>query len=84
MTQRWSIGIVNFPLVEAGIEPLSHVLDILGQLSTNLHLIAGNAAVALRREHSKVDFHLVNRRTGKSALTRVTNYVLTQLRIALK
>jgi glycosyltransferase involved in cell wall biosynthesis len=84
VTQRWSIGIVNFPLVEAGIKPLSHILDILSPLSINLNLIAGDAAVTLRREYKKVDFHLVNHRTGKNALTRVTNYVLTQLRIALK
>ena len=84
MTRPWRIGIVNFPLVEAGVKSLSHMLDILGPLSNKLHLIAGNAAATLREDYDEVDFNTVNHKTGKNPVTRATSYFMTQLRIAFK
>ena len=78
------IGVVTFPLEKASIRPLSNLLDILGALSQDLHVITGNAGSDLVGKYTKVNFELVNHKTGTNTFSRVVKFIYTQLRISFK
>jgi glycosyltransferase involved in cell wall biosynthesis len=79
-----NIGVVTFPLIESGIEPLSNLLEILRSLSDDLYLITGNAGGTLVKRYSGVNFHLVNHKTGMNLFSRIVKFIYAQLRISFK
>jgi glycosyltransferase involved in cell wall biosynthesis len=84
-TRKYSnIGVVTFPLGKAGIPPVSNLLDILRALSQDLYVITGNAGSALVGKYGKVNFDLVNHKTGTNVFSRVVKFIYTQLRISFK
>jgi glycosyltransferase involved in cell wall biosynthesis len=79
-----NICIVTFPISEAGITPLSNLIDILRPLSGRIHLITGNAGYAFFGENRQIHTYGVKHEKRTKTFTRVINYILTQLKISLR
>lgn len=76
-----NIGIVTFPIHEAHLTPLSNFADIFGSLSNDLYIITGNAGAVLSHGRNRLHLYSISHKTGANLVTRVTNYIYTQLRI---
>ena len=77
------IGIVTFPVSQAGAVPLANLVDILSPLSSELHLITGGAGATLFAENNNVYTYGVEHGTrAKTIFARVINYAWTQSRIS--
>jgi glycosyltransferase involved in cell wall biosynthesis len=80
--KRLNIGIITFPIGEAGVVPLTNLVAILSRLSSKLYLISGNAGDSLSGSR-QIDRYIGIRHTlGTNRFTRVIRYVYTQLRIS--
>lgn len=80
-----NIGILTFPIAsDAGIHPISDLIDIFRPLSGHLHLIIGNTGYALFKENREIHTYKIEHRKGTNPFTRVVNYIWTQLKISLR
>lgn len=80
-----NIGIVTFPISQAGTIPLSNLIDVLCALSNELHLVTGGAGYTFFAENKNVHTYAVEHRAGANAMfTRAISYLWTQLRISYK
>lgn len=79
---RKNIGVVTFPTSDAGILPLSNIVDILYPLSSDIYLITGNAGYNFFRKNEKIHVYGVKHETGRNIFTRVFKYISTQLQIS--
>lgn len=79
-----NIGIVTFPLVEAGNIPLSNLVDILYPLSNDLYLITGNDGYTLFKNDKRIHSYGIRHEKGVHMFSRILRYVHTQLRISYK
>ena len=82
--KKQNIGILTFPISEAGNIPLSNLVDILYPLSNELYLITGNDGYIFFKEDTRIHTHGIRHRGGKNAFTRIIRYIYTQLRISYK
>ena len=80
--KKTNIGIVTFPTSDAGVLPLSHIVDILYPLSNDIYLITGNAGYNFLEKHAKIHIYGVKHETGTNLITRIFNYIYTQLQIS--
>jgi len=77
------IGIVTFPVSQAGVIPLANLIDTLCPLSSELYLITGGAGYTFFAENKDVHLYGVEHSTrAKAIFTRAVNYVWTQSRIS--
>ncbi len=81
---KMGVCIVTFPLGEAGLTPVSHLVEIISSLARNVCLITGGAALADSRLSEKVQIVGVSHRNGSNSVTRIINYIRTQLKILLR
>jgi len=79
-----NIGIVTIPISEAGLTPLSNLVDILSSFSGKVCLITGGAAYTFFKGNQKVELYGVGRRPKPNTFDRVTKYISTQLSISYK
>ena len=79
-----NIGILTFPISEVGNIPLSNLVDILDSLSNDLYLITGNDGYTFFKEDKRVHAYRIKHERGANALTRIIQYVYTQLKISYK
>jgi glycosyltransferase involved in cell wall biosynthesis len=80
-----NIGIVTFPLIKSGLVPLSNLIQVLYPFSKKIHVITGNEAYILANDKKpNVYFHFVSHSTGINNLTRITNFIYTQLKLSYK
>jgi len=77
-----NIGILTFPISEAGNIPLSNLVEILNPLSNNLYLVTGNDGYTFFKDYGGVRTYGIDHESGKNMITRVTKYIYTQLRIS--
>ncbi|GAF79063.1 unnamed protein product, partial [marine sediment metagenome] len=79
------IGVVTWPIVEAGVIPLQGLLQVLRPLSHELHVISGGAAShALTTARAGVHLYLVEQESATNALARVINNISMQLKVSWK
>lgn len=79
------IGIVTFPISQAGVIPLSNLVNIFCPLSDEIHLITGGAGYTFFMKSKKLHTYQVEHRAGTNAVfRRAINYIWTQLRISCK
>jgi hypothetical protein len=76
------VCVVTFPIDKAGVIPLSHIIDILGSLSTDIYLITGNAGYLLFKGNENIHTLGVEHKTRANILMRIISYVSTQLKIS--
>ena len=79
-----NIGIVTFPLVEAGNIPLSNLVDILYPLSNDVYLITGNDGYTLFKNDKRIHSYGIRHERGVHVFARILRYIHTQLRISYK
>lgn len=83
-TKKQNIGILTFPISEAGNIPLSNLVDIVHPLSNDIHLITGNDGYTIFKDDKRIHTHGIRHERGKNVFTRILKYIYTQLRISYK
>jgi len=82
--KKLNIGIVTFPIVEAGNIPLSNLVDILYSLSNDVYLITGNDGYTLFKNDKRIRSYGIRHESGVHVFARILRYIHTQLRISYK
>jgi glycosyltransferase involved in cell wall biosynthesis len=78
-----NIGILTFPVSRSGVIPLSNLISIILDNSYKVYLITGNEGYDRFKNNNKVQgCYGVNHKSGNSGISRVTKYLVTQLKIA--
>lgn len=80
-----SIGIVTSPIEEAGVFPLSNLIDVIEPQSDHLFLVTGNRGGVYferTRKSNKILTYRINHKQGATLLTRLMKFVMTQLKIS--
>jgi glycosyltransferase involved in cell wall biosynthesis len=80
--KKANIGVITFPISEAGNIPLSNLVDILERLSNNLYIITGNDGYRFFKDDERVHTYGIEHESGKNIITRVTKYIYIQLKIS--
>ena len=82
--KKLNIGVVTFPIVEAGNIPLSNLVDILYTISNDVYLITGNDGYTLFKNDKRIHTYGIRHERGVNVFTRILRYIYTQLRISYK
>jgi len=82
--EQSTLGIVTFPISEAGVLPLSNLAHILLTLSGEIYLITGGAGYSAFSDNPQVHTCQVEHGAAKAVLARALNYLGTQVKISLK
>jgi len=78
-----NIGVVTWPIHEAGLVPLQELAQILLQFCHELHVITGGAARDIPVGGDRgVQVHFVEQKPATNTFLRVTNHLLTQVKIS--
>lgn len=78
------MGIVTIPICEAGLTPLSNLVDIVSSFSGRICLITGDAGYTFFKDNHKVKLYGVGNRPKPNTFARIVNYIPTQLRMAYR
>jgi len=79
-----NIGIITFAISDAGVIPLSNLIDVLYSLSNELHLVTGGAGYTFFRQNRKIHTYEVEHSPAANTFIRTWNYAYTQLKVAYK
>jgi len=77
-----NIGILTFPIVEAGSTPLSNLIEIVYPFSNDLYLITGNAGYTFFKDDERIHTYGIKHKKGKSIFTKILKVGYTQLKIS--
>ncbi|KKG09292.1 glycosyltransferase family 4 protein [Methanosarcina sp. 2.H.A.1B.4] len=77
-----NIGVLTFPIGNAGITPLSNLLDIICSISRETYLITGNDGYLYFRNDGRFITYGIDHEYGTNVFTRVLKYIRTQLKIS--
>ena len=79
-----NIGILTFPISEAGNIPLSNLVDILQPLSNDIYLITGNDGYTFFKDDKRIHAYGIKHEMGANTFTRILKYIYAQLSISYK
>jgi len=83
--EHQNIGIVTFPVSEAGNIPLSNLAAVLYHFSDKLYVITGNRGMVFFEEDGgRLHVFKIQHKRGANLSTRVINYTYTQLKISFR
>jgi len=77
-----NIGVITFPISEAGNIPLSNLVDILEALSNNFYLITGNDGYTFFKDDKRIHAYGIKHERGTNSFTRIIKYIYVQLKIS--
>jgi len=78
-----NIGVVTWPILEAGVVPLQQLIEILYPFSNELRIITGGAARDISIEAKpEVHLYLIEQESTANTFVRIINNVSTQLKIS--
>nr|QNO54484.1 D-inositol-3-phosphate glycosyltransferase [Methanosarcinales archaeon ANME-1 ERB7] len=80
--KKINVGILTFPISEAGNVPLLNLIDVLYHFSGDIYLITGNAGYDFFKGNEKIHAYGVEHESGANVVTRVVNFIYTQLKIS--
>lgn len=81
--ERHNIGVVTFPIAEAGGIPLMHLVEILGFLFNKVYVITGNEGGDFVEKNSRgICVVSIRHKLGANIFTRIANFIWTELRIS--
>ncbi len=81
-----NIGLVSAFAMEAGVTPLSNIVDILSSISNSLYIITGNkgSIITERSCNKKVHIYLIWHKAWGNILLRVARFIYAQLRASYR
>ena len=80
-----NIGILTFPMAQANLKPSSNFVNIIQALSNNIFIIiVYNKEIPIHEDGKNREIYKICHKSGKNPLNRISNYILTQLRISYK
>jgi len=82
--KRKRIGILTFPIGDAGLIPLASLVDLLSRVSEEVCLISGPEAVTHFKDDARVRSAGVYHTSGATLFSRILRYVRTQTQLAIK
>ncbi len=78
-----NIGVVTWPILEAGVVPLQRLIHVLHPLSSELHVITGGAARDIFiTAGPKVHLYLIEQESTSNTFLRVIRNISTQLKVS--
>ncbi len=78
------IGVVTFPVSKAGIGPLSNLIEILLEQSSDpLHVITGNDGSMISNIDARVRVTRISHQSKQNIFSKSISYAATQIRISL-
>ena len=77
-----NVGILTFPISEAGNIPLSNLVDILEALSNDLQLITGNDGYTFFKDDERIRTYGIKHKKGKNIFTKILKVGHTHLKIS--
>ena len=83
MKMQSRLGIVTFPISEAGVLPLSNLVDILLALRSDVCLITGGAGYKAFSRSPRVHIYQIRHRVAKSVPIRAMNYLWVQVTVSI-
>ncbi len=81
---RSRIGVLTFPMSNAGTIPLSHLIAILKGAGARVTLIAGDEGYSYFRNDESVDLIAIYHDPPTNRFVRVFNYVFTQIQASVR
>jgi len=81
-TYKLNVGILTFPISEAGNIPLSNLINIMFASSYKMYLISGNEGYNRFKNDNRVECYGVSHKSGTNKVSRIIKYIFTQLKIA--
>lgn len=78
------IGIVTFPISEAGLVPVENLVTILRSISRDVYLISGDQIPPKLKHDEKVHIACITHNLGRGVISRILKYGRTQLAIAFR
>lgn len=78
------LGILTFPISEAGTIPLSQLIDILYMGAEKLYLLTGGRGYDRFKDDSRVMAYDIHHAAGKGRLKRARQYLRTQMEMAYR
>ena len=84
--EQQNIGIITPPLINAGVPPLSNLINILQHFSLgSIYVITGNKGIKLSNENDqKIHIFGIQHKSGANTVSKIVNHIYLQLRISLK
>ena len=82
--KKENIGIVTFPIGDAGYVATSNLLDIISSFSNKVFLITGNKGSNLAKDKKNVDIYSINHKKAPYIFLRIIKYIGIQLRISFQ
>ena len=82
IAKKPNVGVLNFPISDAGITPLSNLIDILRPISNDIHLLAGNAGYDIFKNDKRIHLYEIVHNRGTNVLKIILNYLQTQFKIS--
>ena len=80
--KKENIGIITFPIGDAGYVATSNLVDILSSISNEIFLITGNKGSDLGKGKTNTHIYSVNHEKGPNIFIRIIKYVDIQLKIS--
>jgi glycosyltransferase involved in cell wall biosynthesis len=78
------IGVVTFPVTEAGLVPVENLVKIFCSISKDVYLISGNQ-IPMKLKHDKeVHIACITHNPGRGVVSRILKYGRTQFSIAFR
>ena len=78
------IGIVTFPVSEAGFVPVENLVTILRAISSDVYLISGNQIPPKLMHDKEVHITHITHNSGRGVISRILKYSRTQFSIAFR
>lgn len=84
MIERLKIGVITPPRGEAASTPLSNLVNILSELSSELHIITGgDVRILLEKRDEEIHIYRSEYRPPSNAMAKVINHLFMQLRFSI-
>lgn len=80
--KKENIGIITFPIGDAGYVATSNLVDILSSISNETFLITGNKGSDLGKGKTNIHIYSINHEKGPNIFIRIIKYVSIQLKIS--
>lgn len=77
------VGVVTFPISEAGNVPLSQLIEILSREAGVVSLLTGGSGYARFKDDARVSLTNVRHRPAAGGISRMASHLWTQLEIAV-